>query len=144
MQNGETELRPAVAAGPAQGPVRRGAAVLVRMVKILATFHLVAFAWIFFRAANLSDAWTYAKGCLRLRDRAIACDVLPDLHDSVAAALGVCILLLAIDLPQYLSGQHAILLRRSWLLRVGVLAILTTCLMACRGGKNAAFIYFQF
>lgn len=97
------------------------------------TFHLVVVAWIFFRAPTLEGALSYLAGIARL-DQLAAIGPVP-----AVAALAV----LAIDVPQYVSGRHAVFTRLPWWVQSPAYA--AACLgLILYGGSDVPFIYFQF
>ena len=104
-----------------------------RIACMLLTFHLVTLAWIFFRAPNIAFALQYIHGLLRCRDLAAVGPV-----PFVAAAA-----VLAIDLPQYVSGRHAVFMRLPWWVQSPAYATLCLALILY-GGSEVPFIYFQF
>jgi alginate O-acetyltransferase complex protein AlgI len=107
-----------------------------RLARTLLTFHLAVLLWIFFRAADVTAAFHYVAGILALSDLA-----------SVGLwPLAVAAIVLALDVPQYLSGEHTIFVRMPWWVRSPVycglcLAVLGRLLY---GGREIPFIYFQF
>ena len=101
--------------------------------RMLVTFHLATLAWIFFRAPSIGSAMTYLAGLLRFDHLA---DVGP-----VPFVAGVA--MLAIDLPQYLSGRHTVFLRLPWWVQSPLYAGLCLALILY-GGSEVPFIYFQF
>jgi D-alanyl-lipoteichoic acid acyltransferase DltB (MBOAT superfamily) len=102
-----------------------------RLVKQLATFAFVCFAWVFFRAGSLGDA-----GLILSRIFSGAW------HTPQVPAL-MLLLVAAIWLYQFAFESRAKELLASRAVRVGVAAfmILYLCILATEGG---AFIYFQF
>ncbi|MFI5396499.1 MAG: MBOAT family O-acyltransferase [Candidatus Binatia bacterium] len=111
-------------------PVWRG---IKRVGLTLVTFHLVVFAWIFFRAANFTLAFEYIRGIFLFNNLA-AVGVLP---------LLVAVAILAIDVPQNASGEHAVFLRTPWWVQAPAYAALCFA-MILFGGRETPFIYFQF
>lgn len=106
------------------------AASIVRMVL---TFHLVTLAWIFFRAPDFATAFAYLSGIAQL-DHLAAIGPLP-----FVAGLAV----LAIDIPQYVTGRHTVFMRLPWWVQSPAYA--TACLaLILYGGREIPFIYFQF
>ncbi|MFN8643938.1 MAG: hypothetical protein U0802_20640 [Candidatus Binatia bacterium] len=103
------------------------------MARTLVTFHLATLAWIFFRAPSIDAAGTYL---VRLLHGQHLGDVGPM---PFVAALA----LLAIDVPQYVSGRHTILLRLPWWVQSPLYAVLCLALILY-GGREVPFIYFQF
>ena len=103
------------------------------IARIVVTFHLVTLAWIFFRAPNVAAALEYLRGILRF-DHLGAIGPVP-----LVAGLAV----LALDLPQYVSGRHAVFMRLPWWMQSPAYAAL--CLgLILYGGSEVPFIYFQF
>jgi len=104
-----------------------------RMVRTVFTFHLAVFAWIFFRAPDFATAFAFISGLFHLTHLS-AVGVVPFL---VAAAV------LAIDIPQNASGDHAVFLRLPWWVQSPAYA--TACFaILLWGGGEVPFIYFQF
>jgi alginate O-acetyltransferase complex protein AlgI len=119
---------------------------MIRFLKVLGTFHLVALTWIFFRAGSWDGAMLYLTRLLTFQGEATV-EGTPIVVEASAvslAVLGALVLFLLIDLPQFLSREHTVLLRWPLLLRVLVLGLLVACLLMTRRNANAAFIYFQF
>ena len=105
----------------------------VALVRTLAVFHHVALAWIFFRAQSIESAGLYLGGLLRL-------DGLADVGPlPFVAALAI----LALDVPQYVSGRHTALLRLPWWAQSPFYAAVCLALILY-GGSEVPFIYFQF
>jgi alginate O-acetyltransferase complex protein AlgI len=104
-----------------------------RVACMIVTFHLVTLAWIFFRAPNIGAALQYIRGIVRFDDL-LAVGALP-----FVAALAV----LALDIPQYVSGRHAVFSRLPWWVQSPAYA--AVCLgLILYGGSEVPFIYFQF
>jgi len=104
-----------------------------RLALTAVTFHLAAFAWIFFRAANFGIAFEFIRGIAQF-DHLSAIGPIP---------LLVGALLLLIDIPQNASDDHTVYLRAPWWMQSPVYAVL--CLgMILYGGREIPFIYFQF
>jgi alginate O-acetyltransferase complex protein AlgI len=110
--------------------------------KMLATFHLVALTWIFFRANSLADSWAYLSGLFG----ASSSEILVRLDsDAVSqAAVTILALLFLIDIPQYLRRSHWALLSWPRPRRVLAFSCLVIWLIMIRGSENVPFIYFQF
>jgi D-alanyl-lipoteichoic acid acyltransferase DltB (MBOAT superfamily) len=104
-----------------------------RLWATVATFHVAVFGWVFFRAPSFENAFAYFSGIAQL-DGLAAVGMLP----FVAGAA-----ILAMDIPQDVSGDHTVFLRLPWWLQspVYVLACLGVLLY---GGREIPFIYFQF
>lgn len=103
------------------------------LARTLLTFHLATLAWIFFRAPSIASAGTYLAHLFRF-ERMADVGAVP----FVAAAA-----ILAIDLPQYASGRHAVVLRLPWWVQSPIYAVLCLALILY-GGSEVPFIYFQF
>jgi D-alanyl-lipoteichoic acid acyltransferase DltB (MBOAT superfamily) len=101
--------------------------------RLLVTFHLATLAWIFFRAPDIHTALTYLSGLARL-DELSAIGPVP-----LVAALAI----LAIDIPQYVSGRHAVFMRLPWWIQSPAYAAVMLGLVLY-GGSEVPFIYFQF
>jgi alginate O-acetyltransferase complex protein AlgI len=118
--------QPVLPRNPVWRWIRRGALTLV-------TFHLATLGWIFFRAPNFAVAFQYLGGIFRF-DHLAAVGIWPFV---VGAAV------LAIDIPQNASGEHAVFLRAPWWLQSPAYAALCFA-MLLYGGREIPFIYFQF
>jgi alginate O-acetyltransferase complex protein AlgI len=109
-----------------------------RVGGVLLTFHLVLLTWVFFRAPGLSAALNYLQGIFAFSGMTIGnwLDVLP-------AILIPWALMLSIDIPQFITGKHAVL--PSWPRPVRhVAAAIMLFLIILGVGTRAPFIYFQF
>ena len=107
------------------------------LIPALATFHLVAFAWIFFRADSLANAITYIQSLFRFR---IATPDPNSLILVTAAALAV----VSIDLWQRNGGTHEVMLRWRPAWQGLTYASLILAIVVFSGGPVTPFIYFQF
>jgi D-alanyl-lipoteichoic acid acyltransferase DltB (MBOAT superfamily) len=107
-----------------------------RWASIFITFHLVVLAWVFFRASGLRAALDFLSHLVSL----------DGMHtwSSVWPAIAVpWLLILAIDIPQFLAADHTVMLR--WPNFARNVAIATILLLILLGiGVRAPFIYFQF
>lgn len=103
----------------------------------LVTFNLVCFAWIFFRAPNLSSAWTYVIGLFSFRPGLPVTSWLILLFPAL-------LLIFLIDVAQRNSDDHEVIL--SWRPAAQGLAYATFILgiVVFSGGPSVPFIYFQF
>lgn len=119
------------------GPVGK----LIMVLKVVATFHLVALAWIFFRAESFAVAWNYLYGILSWN---------PAIGNYPASTLGLrftilCLTIFALDMAQESSREEAFLLRQRWFVRGACYASLIILILVFGGlGANIPFIYFQF
>jgi D-alanyl-lipoteichoic acid acyltransferase DltB (MBOAT superfamily) len=107
------------------------------IVPVLATFHLVAFAWIFFRADSLSSAISYIGRLFQFR---IA---IPD-PNSLILVTAAAVAILSIDLWQRNSGTHEVMLRWRPAWQGLAYASLMLAIVVFSGGPVTPFIYFQF
>jgi alginate O-acetyltransferase complex protein AlgI len=111
----------------------RNRGLVPRALATLVTFHVVVLGWIFFRAADFGVVADYFAGLAQLSDLS-AVGILP-------FAVGAAIL--AIDVPQDLSGDHVVFLRWPWWLQSPAYA--AACFgILLYGGREIPFIYFQF
>jgi alginate O-acetyltransferase complex protein AlgI len=105
------------------------------LLGVVITFHLVALTWIFFRATEFDQAWTYLTGIINWHDGSTA-----GLKRLAVSGF----LLLVIDVPQYVKRDHTVVLRWPWILRGLLMALLILCLFGLRSYGKVPFIYFQF
>ncbi|MCU1372474.1 MAG: rane bound O-acyl transferase family protein [Ilumatobacteraceae bacterium] len=115
-------------------PIRTG---LRSIPSVIATFGLVTFAWIFFRADSLDAAVTFIEGIVTLQGGIIQWSLLGTL-------LLVGPLLFAIDVVQRLKGDDAFLASLPSPLQGITAAASVLLLVVFSGGAGAPFIYFQF
>lgn len=100
------------------------------------TFHWALLCWIFFRAQDITTAFHFIAGIFRFDGMA----------DVGWLPLVIGGLLLLIDLPQWWTDRHTVLLRVPWWLRAPVYAGLAAMVLGklMFGGREMPFIYFQF
>lgn len=109
---------------------------LGRAVAWLAVLHCVLLAWVLFRAASINDAWIYLT-------RIFSADWVVELP--ALRALGVAgALMLAMDVPQYLSRDQLVLARGRPALRACVLGTMLIAIICTWSADYVPFIYFQF
>lgn len=107
------------------------------LINILVTFHLVALTWIFFRAANCSDAWTFLMGILRHNF----------LYNISIPVLFAGAMVFLIDYIQTQKGTHTWIAELPSLIRVVAVIFLTVSTLAAaihHTDTTTPFIYFQF
>jgi D-alanyl-lipoteichoic acid acyltransferase DltB (MBOAT superfamily) len=107
----------------------------------LATFHLVALSWIFFRADSFSQAWDYLWGIVTLRG------AVPDLvaaGDMLALLLPLGLMSFLIDLAQRQARSQTATLEWPTLGRGLAYGVMILGLIVFTGGGTVPFIYFQF
>lgn len=122
---------------------------LSRFLKALFTFILVDFAWIFFRANTVADAWTLIGNLFRPAD--LSNHALLHLGltgpEFLAAAAGIAIVLL-VDFVSLNVDLRALLLKKKPFVRwtAYLSAALTILIFGIYGSQYTAqqFIYFQF
>lgn len=108
-----------------------------RLAGIIVTFHLVLLSLVFFRAAGIKAALVYLQEVVSLRGMSTG------LGETFSLVLIPWILMLAVDIPQYLSQNHVRGLKWPvWARTAAVAAMLFLVLMGF--GSRAPFIYFQF
>ncbi|MBI1383737.1 MAG: MBOAT family protein [Rhizobiales bacterium] len=113
------------------------ASPLSRLVGILVTFHIVCFAWVFFRSPDFATATAYLEGLQRL-DAPIELAT-PFVVTLVAGAL-VCQFL-----PASIVERMSLLLSRLGFIGLGLVAGIGIWLIEVIGPEGVApFIYFQF
>jgi alginate O-acetyltransferase complex protein AlgI len=110
---------------------------------VLATFHLVLLAWVFFRARSLADAWYILKSIAATGLRSGLADV-----GQPASTLVLCGLLILL-----LEGVHGFQAGIQWLpawprlpvaVRWAAYLVLFLCVLNLRPVQVSPFIYFQF
>jgi alginate O-acetyltransferase complex protein AlgI len=103
----------------------------------LVTFHLVCFAWIFFRAKGLAEAWAYVAGLAR----GTAAPT-PQMLETVVY-LGA---ILGLDLLLRRRGRERMLVLFSphWAVETGATAALVLAILFIGDNHVVPFIYFQF
>jgi hypothetical protein len=125
--------------------------VALHVLKVLATFHLVAFGWIFFRAGSGSAASgassfacvsAYLRGLWPFGAHAHSVRFGSDQVGQAIAAIAALVLL--IDIPQYLKREHCTILSWRFRWRVAAFAMLCVWLIMLREIENVPFIYFKF
>ncbi len=120
--------------------------------RVLVTFHLVCFSWIFFRAASIEDAFyvaTHLFSGWQLNGAALASAILPFTNDNTAAAHGLVagVFLVVTGTIHLLSSLPA--WRKRWdqasrMLHIGVGAMMLTIILLFGRFWSGSFIYMQF
>ena len=125
-------------AGPGAQPDRPTPAV-VKVLKMIVTFHLVGLTWIFFRSPDFATAGTYVQRLLTWAPSAHHLSWLDP------ATIPPVFILLALDTVQYRADDQLVCLRWPWVVRGCCYAVLLLALLVWGSGAvNAPFIYFQF
>ncbi len=137
------KLQPQPAGAGFSRPLRAG---LLRLGMMMVTFHLVALAWIFFRATSIQNAVQVLRGIFAFRgNNDLAQESVRIAHvDLACAIIAMVFLFLLIELPQRRAGHHAALLRMPFLVKVVLVAIMAASVFLVREMDHVAFIYFQF
>jgi D-alanyl-lipoteichoic acid acyltransferase DltB (MBOAT superfamily) len=107
------------------------------LIPALATFHLVAFAWIFFRAENLSAASLFVQRLVQFQLGTLE-------PNNMVLVILAATAVVSIDLWQRNAGSHEVMLqwRPAW---QGVAyGSLMLAIIIFSGGPVTPFIYFQF
>lgn len=116
----------------------------VKVSRILLTFHLVLFAWIFFRANNLADAFLIIAKISEAVTGMLRLDMMPAISFIEARAL-LLLFGLIIFMNCYERFRRALDVRLSnRYARVAVASLLFWVIMVWGAFNNQQFIYFQF
>ncbi|NLP09446.1 MBOAT family protein, partial [bacterium] len=115
---------------------------LLKIMRVGVTFHLVCFAWIFFRAETLSDAMTLLKNML----------IFSSDHQSVAlgkvemtVAVAALLILQSVQLLQRRGSLGRLLRGKPVVLRLALYSgLMLLILLFGRMATEQQFIYFQF
>ena len=103
-----------------------------------ATMAVVFLSWAFFRADGLGSAWAVIEGIFRFDNWAAGS------LDTVVIFGVALLIMLIIDVPQYLADRHEVLLEAPWLVR-GLSYVSLVMLIVLRNPSvETPFIYFQF
>jgi len=120
-----------------------GSSQVLRLLKMLATFHLVALAWIFFPPGSFENSMAYLGGLLGLvSPTAPVAGV--DTEMLTRALLPVLALVFLVDIPQYKRKDPCAILQWPYPRRVLGFTVFAVWIVMTRGTESAAFIYFQF
>jgi len=103
-----------------------------KIIKQLLVFHFICLTWIFFRAANLSDAMLILKKICQFNN------VSPEIPVFLLSAVGLIWIYQLI-----FSSKYKWLLENSFV-RVGGMVIALVLFLIFSTGANKQFIYFQF
>lgn len=121
-----------------------------KLYKVLLTFSLVTFAWIFFRANTLADASYIVKNMFEFNPSVLFGDSIYGLglgKRELRVALMSIAILLGLDLMERKINLTDLLRRQTFVLRWGFYLGLTLYILfygVYGTNENAAFIYFQF
>ena len=107
------------------------------LLPVLITFHLVVFAWVFFRAESVAGALGYLDGLFSLQPGFTNRD-----HLVLFAGAALCIAFL--DIAQRNAAQHEVTLQWQPFWQGIAYGSLVLALIVFSGGALTPFIYFQF
>jgi len=107
------------------------------LVRIFATFNLVCFAWIFFRASTFSEAFAYLKGIITLRGGSV------DQSFVVLFVLGA-IFMFGVDVLQRRGATHTPMLQWNPAWQGAAYGLAVVFIVIFSGTKPVPFIYFRF
>ena len=113
-----------------------GGGPLRRLVGVVVTFHLVCFAWIFFRADTVEAAWQVMAGIAAFNSE--LAQVVP------LTSLGLVALTLAVDFACLARRDGGSLLPRSVFARSLVCGTAIVLMVLANSPGDVPFIYFQF
>ncbi len=116
---------------------RRPAGRARRFVGVLLTFHLVAFAWVFFRAESFGDARDYLRGLLHFGQA-------PGWNELEVALYVGCALALDFLLERRRDEPLSMLVSRRWVPESVALALLIVLTLLVGENHVVPFVYFQF
>ncbi len=104
---------------------------------VFATFHATCLAWVFFRAASITEAFDVLG--------AIAREPFSGLEPGPAAlVLGAALATVGLDLVVRRDGDEAGIVRSKVLTQGAAMAAMTVGLIVFSGGAPVPFVYFQF
>lgn len=109
------------------------------ILQISTTFTLACFAWIFFRANNVDDAFFIVKKIIQLKG-----PVFIDNNTMFYSIIGIAILFLVESKKEYYKGQFSFLENKSWFIRNLTYASLIIIILLMGVFDGGQFIYFQF
>lgn len=123
-------------------PQNERLSAMFKPLKILLTFHLVAFAWIFFRAASLGDAWLIAT---RILTQPVGSLYMGPSTLTTALSVLLILFLVSVQLLQY-GGRISLYFSTARMpVQLRWAGYLTLVLGIMLLGKSSnEFIYFQF
>ena len=105
---------------------------------IVATFHLVALSWVFFRADSFTQAWDVLLGILGFR----AADGIP--YAGLALLVPAALAVLLIDLVQRRAGRHEGFVTIPAFARGVIYGAFFMAIVLFSGQEVVPFLYFQF
>lgn len=123
---------------------------LRRQIQIVMTFILVSLTWIFFRAANVSDAWYIIKKIVKLDDRRLGMNTMYGLPDTFLGmpllefSFTVFLILFLMTADFLIKNNYAGNLFLTGKRKYAVYFLLVFGVVFLGIYKNNRFIYFQF
>lgn len=108
-------------------------------LQVFITFVLACFAWIFFRANHVDDAFLIVKKIIQLKG-----PVFIDNNTMFYSLIGIIILFSVESKKEYYKGQFSFLENKSWLIRNLSYASLIIIILLMGVFDGGQFIYFQF
>lgn len=108
-------------------------------LQILTTFILACFAWIFFRANNVHDAFLIVRKIFGGRG-----SLFIDNNTLFYSFIAICILLLVETKKEYYKGHFSFFENKSWIVRNLTYASLIIIILLMGVFDGGQFIYFQF
>ena len=120
-----------------------------KIFKVLVSFHLVCFAWIFFRAKSLPDAF-YVVGHLFKNISGVENGLIESIYktglylNEFVFAVGVIVPLLFVHILERQEDLRTILSRKPIVIRWAIYLFMTLAIMNFGVVSNVPFIYFQF
>jgi len=115
---------------------------LNRFLQIIVTFILCCFAWIFFRANNVSDSFVIIKRIFTNKDPLFFDK--DDPSSFLFSFLGIFILLLIEAKREYYKGDFSFFNNKHWLIRYLSYTVLIIIILLIGVFDGGQFIYFQF
>ena len=115
---------------------------LNRFLQIIVTFILCCFAWIFFRANNVSDSFAIIKRIFTNKDPLFFDK--DDPSSFLFSFLGIFILLLIEAKREYYKGDFSFFNNKHWLIRYLSYTVLIIIILLIGVFDGGQFIYFQF
>jgi alginate O-acetyltransferase complex protein AlgI len=109
-------------------------------IQILTTFALTCFAWIFFRANNVSDAFSIIRKIFRFNGP-IFYEALSDL---IYPFISILFLLFVELKNEYYTGTFSFFNNKNWLIRLSSYVALIILILMIGVFDGGQFIYFQF
>jgi len=111
-------------------------------LRIVLTFNIVAFTWIFFKADNFKNAWSYLTGIFTWRTKG---SITTFTENNILQSSILLFVLILIDIFQAHAKDHTVMLKWPWLVR-GIAYTVLLIILFVFGGLDvqAPFIYFQF